>query len=144
MYKRQLKNNIDTDTITALITYRLHVMARYAREVILPKFCEERKCANNKDRIILRRARTALVRDPSLLEPTHKMYLAKTLENFQSLRVIYQLRIKLQDIWSRTTATKKELLEALNEWCQQAERTRIDSLRKFALHLKTYLSLIHI
>ena len=133
------KNNIDTDTIAALITYRFHVMAHYAREVMLPMFCEERKYANTAGRTMLCQARTALVRHPSLLEPSHKMQLANVLETFQSLRVTYQLRIKLQDIWSRTTATKKELLEALNEWCQQAEATNIDALRKFVRHLKTYV-----
>ena len=64
---------------------------------------------------------------------------SKVLENFQSLRVIYQFRIKLQDIWARSTASQKELLDALQEWCQQAEATGIETLRRFAARLKTYV-----
>jgi len=65
----QSKNTIDTDTIRALITYRFHVMARYAREVMLPMVCEEYKYASKEDKAALRRARTVLVREPSLISP---------------------------------------------------------------------------
>lgn len=133
------KTHIDTDTIKALITYRFQVMARYTREVVLPMLREERKRAGKAGSTILRYARTALVRDASIMKPSQKMRLANVLENFHSLRIAYQLRIKLQDIWSRSTATQKELLEALNEWCQQAEATRLEPLLKFSRQLKTYV-----
>lgn len=133
------KTQIDADTIKALITYRFQVMARYTREVVLPLLREERKRAGKAGSTLLRYARTALVRDAFIMEPSQKMRLANVLENFQSLRIVYQLRLKLQDIWSRSTATHKELLEALQEWCQQAEATHIESLRLFARQLKTYV-----
>lgn len=133
------KNIIDADTIKALITHRFQVMARYTREVVGPMVRKERKQAGKAGGALLRSARTALVRDDSIMQPLQKKRLASVLENFQSLRVIYQLRIKLQDIWSRSTATQNELLEALNDWCQQAEATRIDSLQTFVRHLKMYV-----
>lgn len=45
---------------------------------------------------------------------------------------------QLQMIWSKTTATQKELLEALQEWCHQAEATGIQKLQEFVSYLKGY------
>lgn len=133
------KTQIDADTLKAIIAYRFQLMARYSREVIMPVLQEEKKRASKAGRLLLRRAKTALVRDDSIMKPSQKHILSKALENFHSLRVIYQFRLKLQNIWSRSTATQKELLEALQEWCQQAEATGIETLRRFSVHLKTYV-----
>lgn len=133
------KTYIDTDTLKAIITYRFQVLSRYTREVINPALYEERKRAGKTRRSLLSRARTVLVRDSSIMKTSQKIRLAKVLENFQSLRVVYQFRLKLQEIWSRSTASQKDLLEALQEWCQQAEETGIDVLLRFANRLKTYV-----
>lgn len=133
------KTAIDTDTLKALIMYRLQVTARYTREVLMPMVREERKRAGKAGRILLRRARTALVRDASLIKASQQARLASVLDNFQSIRVVYQFRVRLQEIWSRSTASQKELIDALQEWCVQAEATGIEALNRFAHHIKTYV-----
>ncbi|HLB57252.1 MAG TPA: transposase, partial [Gammaproteobacteria bacterium] len=82
--------------------------------------------------------KTVLVRDASLMKPAQQKRLSSVLTHFQTLRVVYQLRMKLQDIWNLSAASPKELIEALQEWCQQAEATRIEPLMRFVRHLKTY------
>ena len=133
------KTTIDGDTIKALITYRFQVMARYTRDVVAPMLKEEKKRAGKTSRMLLDRAFTLLIRDDSIMQDAQKTRLAKVLENFQSLRVAYQFRLKLQEIWSRSTATQKELLEALQEWCRQAEATGNQALQRFSQRLKTYV-----
>jgi stearoyl-CoA desaturase (delta-9 desaturase) len=132
------KTHLDTDTLKAIITHRLQVMSRYTREVVIPLLRDERKRAGKAGAALLRSARVALIRDTALMKPTQKMRLSRILEQFQTLRVIYQLRIKLQSIWAHSTATQKELLEALQEWCHQAEATRLEPMLRFVQHLKTY------
>jgi stearoyl-CoA desaturase (Delta-9 desaturase) len=133
------KTNIDTETLKALIINRLQILSSYSRDVVLPALREEKKRAGKAGRSLLTRAKTVLIRDDSILKASHKVRLANVLENFQSLQVVYQFRMKLQDIWGRTTASQKELLDALQEWCQQAEETGIETLRQFAARLKTYV-----
>lgn len=133
------KTSIDTDTLKALIMYRFQVLARYTREVIAPMLREEKKRASKASRNLLRCARTVLVRDASIMKASQQSRLNALLENFQSLRTAYQFRTRLQDIWNRSTASQKELIEALQEWCAQAEATKIEVLRRFATHLKTYV-----
>ncbi len=133
------KSDIDIETLKAIITYRFQVLARYTREVMLPALRQEKKLANKNSRFLLRHAGTILVRDASIMKTSQKLRLATVLENFQSLRVVYQFRIKLQEIWNRSTASQKELLEALQEWCRQAEETGIETLLHFSNRLKTYV-----
>jgi stearoyl-CoA desaturase (delta-9 desaturase) len=137
------KNQIDKDTLTAVISYRFQLMASYSREVIIPVLHEEKKRACKASRLLLRRAKTVLVRDESIMQPSQKARLMSVLENFQSLRVIYQFRMSLQNIWSRSTASQKELIDALQDWCQQAEATGIETLRGFSTRLKMYVPQTH-
>lgn len=133
------KNYIDTDTLKAVIAHRFQLMARYTREVVIPSLRAEKKHAGKTSKQLLRRAKTVLIRDASIMKNSQKMRLASVLENFQQLRIVYQFRIKLQEIWGRSTANQKELLDALQEWCQQAEATGIEALLRFAKRLKTYV-----
>jgi stearoyl-CoA desaturase (delta-9 desaturase) len=133
------KRVVDMDTIKALISYRFQVLARYSREVMVPMLREEQKNASKTTRHLLRRAKTVLVRDDFIMEPKQKSRLANVLENFQSLNLMYQFRERLSAIWSRSTASQTELMEALQEWCQQAEATGNEALRRFSAHLKTYV-----
>jgi stearoyl-CoA desaturase (delta-9 desaturase) len=133
------KNYIDRDTLTAVIAYRFQLMSRYSRDVVMPALRDEKKRAGKASRLLLRRAKTVLVRDASIMKASQKARLTTVLDNFQSLRVIYQFRIKLQEIWSRSTASQKELIEALQDWCQQAEATGIETLHNFSNRLKTYV-----
>ncbi|HEU5281775.1 MAG TPA: fatty acid desaturase [Gammaproteobacteria bacterium] len=133
------KRVVDMDTIKALISYRFQVLARYSREVMVPMLREEQKNASKATRHLLRRAKTVLVRDDFIMEPKQKSRLANVLENFQSLNLMYQFRERLAAIWSRSTASQTELMEALQEWCQQAEATGNEALRRFSAHLKTYV-----
>jgi stearoyl-CoA desaturase (delta-9 desaturase) len=133
------KSQVDTETLKAVITYRFQVMSRYSRDVVLPALREEKKRAGKASRALLRRAKTVLVRETTMMKASQKLRLAAVLDNFQSLRIIYHFRIALQDIWGRSTASQKELIEALQEWCQQAEATGIEALRRFSCLLKTYV-----
>lgn len=133
------KTLIDTDTIKALVTNRFQVMARYSKDVIMPVLSEERRRAGEAGRSVLQRVRTLLIRETSLVNAAKKQQLDNVLEKHQTLSTVYQYRLKLQNIWARSTATQKELVEALQEWCRQAEATGIEVLREFVKHLKMYV-----
>ena len=54
------------------------------------------------------------------------------------MRVIYEQRLALQQIWNRTSANGHDMLAAIKQWVQDAEASGIQSLREFAEHLRTY------
>lgn len=133
------KSTIDGETLKVVLANRFQVMARYSKEVMVPVFKQEKAKAGEASRALFRRVKKALIRETSLVSQSQKQRLTKLLESKEHLAVVYQYRMKLQEIWSKTAANQKELLEALKEWCKQAEATGIEALREFADSLKMYV-----
>lgn len=133
------KTVIDIETVKGILTHRFQVLSHYSRDVILPVLGEERRRAGQAGRALLAKARTLLLREQSLVDKEGQAQLETVLAQHTSLKVVYQLRLKLQSIWARSTASQAELLESLQDWCKQAEATGINSLREFVKHLKAYV-----
>lgn len=134
----QGKTQIDKDTIVALVRNRFQVMSRYTQDVLLPVLCQERQKAGDKGQAIYAKAKSLLSRERSLVMDADKKSIAAMLQNSATLEKVYQFQHKLQDIWEKTAASNKELIEALQEWCKQAEATGIEVLKEFSLKIKGY------
>ena len=135
------KQRIDIDTVKAVITARFLVMSQFAREVMRHVHREELKKADRSDRAswaLLKHARRLMVREAALLDETTRKLLQRALENNQTLKTVYAMKQKLQDIWQRSAATQEHLLHALQEWCHEAEATGIEALQNFSQKLRTY------
>ncbi|MDO8595960.1 MAG: fatty acid desaturase [Sulfuricaulis sp.] len=135
------KQHIDVDTVKAVITARFLVMSQFAREVMQHVHREELKKADRADReswTLLKRARRLMVREAGLLDEASRKWLDTVLENNGTLKTVYVMKQKLQDVWQRSATTQEHLLQALQEWCREAEATGIEALRHFSQKLRTY------
>jgi stearoyl-CoA desaturase (delta-9 desaturase) len=132
------KASIDLDTVRALVHNRFQVMARYRREVIKPVFQEEKARASEATRRAFRRARALFWRDEGLLDERGRKRLDRLTRENERLATIYQYRLRLQQIWSRTSQSSSEMLESLKQWCRDAESSGIRSLEEFAEKLRAY------
>jgi stearoyl-CoA desaturase (delta-9 desaturase) len=132
------KTQVDLDTLKAVFTNRMHVLADYAREVIKPvsrlELCgEDAAC-----RRLYRQTKRLLARDESRLDPASRERLAQLLQRSQTLAVVVDHRKRLQDLWDRTAASQEAMLQSLQEWCRQAEASGIRALAEFARSLRHY------
>ena len=130
------KQVVDMDTLRAVVVGRMHVLASYAREVLVPvtrsELCEsEAHC-----RKLYRQARKLLLERESSLDETARERLQRILEQSQTLRTVYQYRQRLRDVWERTATSQESLLQSLQEWCRQAEASGISALQEFAQSLR--------
>ncbi|MBI5448559.1 MAG: fatty acid desaturase [Gammaproteobacteria bacterium] len=133
----QEKLTIDLDTVKAFITHRFQILARYSKEVVLPVLSLEKQRANNKASWrVLDKAKQLLTRSDALVDATGKYRLKEALDASHALEQVYQYRQKLNAIWDKTTFTQKELIEALQQWCHQAEASGLDVLKTFSLQLR--------
>jgi stearoyl-CoA desaturase (delta-9 desaturase) len=132
------RQSIDVESLHALLNNQVQVMTTYSKSVILPLFRQEKQKALPADRRLLQRVKDALIRADILVDETDRRDLKVVLEQNRALQIVYHFRERLKTIWNRTTATQKELLDALQEWCQQAEATGIQKLQDFSSYLKGY------
>lgn len=133
------KTKIDDETVMVLVGNHFQIMSRYAKEVMLPVLRQEKRRAGEAGKNLFRRAKQLLVREIAPENTNEQHRLKQILANCQGLSLVYQYRLRLQDIWSRTAMSQKELLEALQEWCRQAEATGIDALKQFSSRLRSYV-----
>jgi stearoyl-CoA desaturase (delta-9 desaturase) len=132
------KQTLDMDTAMAVLNNRFQIMAQYRKLVIKPLVSQEMQRVDDSAQHLFRRAKKLLSRESSLLSSRNEESLQQVLEHSQRLRVIYEKRLALQQIWTRTSANSHDMLHALREWCVQAEASGINALQDFAATLRSY------
>ncbi len=132
------KDVVDMETLKAVIVGRMHVLARYAQEVISPvtrsELCKSEKACRRR----YRQAKKLLSREAARLDEASRKRLQQVLDQSQMLETVYQYRQRLQQVWERTASSQDVLLKSLQEWCGQAEQTGIQVLQEFARNLRGY------
>jgi stearoyl-CoA desaturase (Delta-9 desaturase) len=135
------KDHIDLETVKAVITARFVVMAQFAREVMARVHRDELRNLDPSDKTrltLLKPVRRLMVREPRLLDEAARARLQKALEQNQTLHTVYTMKQKLADVWQRSATTQENLIQALQDWCREAEATGIRELREFSNKLRTY------
>jgi stearoyl-CoA desaturase (delta-9 desaturase) len=132
------KSAVDMDTVKAVIVHRMYVLANYAREVIKPVAQAELCRSERECRRLARQARRLLARDESTLDASSRQRLQSILERSQVLVTVHRSRQQLQQVWDRTASSQEALLNALQQWCKEAESSGIQALEDFARRLRSY------
>jgi len=135
------KLHVDMETVRAVISNRFYIMSYYYRNVVKPILKNEKKSAegDNIDKKIFHRAGRLLKRQDDLLTPCAKSKLEKLLDSREQLKKVYQFKQSLQSIWLKTASSQKELVEALQQWCRQAEESGLEVLHQFAQQLRAFV-----
>ncbi len=124
----------DQNTLEAIIANRYEIMARYSKT--LRSFFSNEVQHMQVLAAHLGDARTWLAKDESRLTEQEKLKLEELMASNAQLRKMIEMRRELQAIWSRSSATKEQLLSQLHAWCQHAEESGLTSLREFSLRLR--------
>lgn len=134
----QGKELLDLDSVRAMLTSKLHVMADYAKQVTLPVLKAEIGQADESYRTTLKRVQKAIIRERSLMTATQAEHLNQILHDNLKLKTVYDYQQRLIEVWTRKYKNNKEMLRAVAEWCQEAEATGIRVLIEFARSLRNY------
>ncbi|MHC8441045.1 MAG: DesA family fatty acid desaturase [Candidatus Eutrophobiaceae bacterium] len=128
------KDSVDEQTLDAVLVNQVHVMAAYRHQVFKP-ICKE---YSENGRSPYRKLRRLLMHTERFHDETKKRQLAELLRDYGNLKEVYEYSQRLHALWMEREASKEILLKALQEWCQQAEQSGIDVLKRFAEYLRSY------
>jgi stearoyl-CoA desaturase (delta-9 desaturase) len=132
------KATVDMDTLAAIISNRFQVMSRYGRDVLKRACRDEMRRAGRHTRPLLREARRLLMRDDSRIDEMAQRQLETILSGSQHLETVYRFKQRLLALWRRSADSNEHLLQALQEWCRQAEDSGIHALQDFVRVLRSY------
>ena len=128
----------DIETARAVVANRFEVMADYAKRVLSRVHAEEIAKIDSSQRGSLKSARSLLIREESLLSGEARLHLERVLAHSDALETVYRYKHQLQALWEQRHATHEHLVEALREWCRQAEESGVRALEEFARTLPAY------
>ncbi|MHB0983909.1 MAG: DesA family fatty acid desaturase [Thiobacillus sp.] len=131
----------DLDTLQAVITHRYDVMARFVKSVRADSMAEIARLkagANLPQNWTFDSFRRWLYKEPTQLAAADRAELDTLLGKSERLQTVYRMRQELAAIWSRSSASREQLLEQLQAWCRRAEDSGIQSLQEFSVRLRRY------
>ena len=132
------KRDLDVETVQALASNRFQLMADYAKRVLSRVHAEEIAKIESSRRGFLKSARSLLIREESLLSGEARLRLERALAHSDALETVYRSKRQLHALWQQRHATQEHLLEALRDWCRQAEESGVRALEEFARTLPAY------
>jgi len=134
----QNKFDVDLDTIKAVLSSRLQLIEQYKKKVVMPLVEKERASAAKQYNDLFKRAKHLIVREKTLVNDRDQIDLHQIWKLSPSLKTAYEFKERLQQIWEKTATNKNEMVNALKQWCQEAERSGIEALEEFAVILRGY------
>jgi stearoyl-CoA desaturase (delta-9 desaturase) len=138
---RAAKPAVDLETLQAVIANRYDVLAKYAGS-LKATYAQEvtrLKALAPHDAEILRRVRRWLIRgeDEKLAAP-ERAQLETGLAKSKALATAYAMRQELVALWNRSSASRDQLVQQLQDWCRRAEASGVGPLRDFSIRLRSY------
>ena len=132
------KTTLDVDTMWAVLNDRFRLMAKYKNDVVRPLIEQECTKVDRATGRLFRAARKLLCRHEGLVDESGKRRIDEAVQASHTIGTIYNLRLRLQAIWTQRGGNAEEMLNALSQWCRDAEATGIQVLREFVRELKSY------
>ena len=99
------RRELDTDTVDALFTNRMHVLRAYARRVVLP-VCRD-LARREPQGSVPASASKLLIRHPTLLAEEARRKLRDLTDRYEVLRRVVEYRDGLQQLWIGTSPTPR-------------------------------------
>lgn len=139
------KRRCDAGTLQAVITHRYQVLATFARCLKQTTLEEIRKLQARatlglglRESRALQAVQHGLQRDAENLPEPERVALERALLASTVLRTAYSMRQELAALWSRSTASREQLVSQLENWCQRAEESGVFALQEFSRKLRCY------
>jgi hypothetical protein len=132
------KQAVDVETVQAIANNRFVIMRQYRKRVMEPVLRQQKALMDDEIRPRYRKLKQLLSREISLIKPREKEHLDTVLERNEVLRLIYEKSHELQALWRQRGLKPQDKLQALMEWCRDAEASGVRYLEEFAAHLRAY------
>ncbi|SFL88865.1 DesA family fatty acid desaturase [Marinobacter zhejiangensis] len=132
------KQDVDVETVQAIANNRFDIMRQYRKRVMEPVLRQQKSVVEESIKTRYRKLKQLLSREITLIKPKDQAHLDSVLENNAVLKQIYDKSQELQALWRRRGLKPQDKIQALMEWCREAEASGIRYLEEFAAHLKAY------
>ncbi len=132
------KLELDFDSALAAANNRFQIMAKFYKSVIKPVVAEQKQNADESTQALFKRAKRLLAKEDSLLSDKYRDQLGELVSKDEIMEKVYHMKKQLLLVWKKRSSSHEELLDAMQNWCKEAEESGIRALQDFAVSLKQY------
>ncbi|UXY16827.1 fatty acid desaturase [Chitiniphilus purpureus] len=133
---------LDEQALAVIVANRYAVAAHYAKSLKLT-VAEELDKLRASARLPqfnfnpARQMKLWLKQDAKDTPVDEKPHLDQLLAQSKTLEQVYQMRQELTRLWERSSLSRADLVQHLQDWCARAEASGIAALREFSLRLRS-------
>ena len=135
------KGAVDAETLQALIANRYDILAKYARSLkrTLRDELQKMNSLQPGDRARFARLKRWLRKgDVTQLPAAEQSSLSDLMAHSRVLKTLVEMRTELLVTWSKTSASREQMLAHLQDWVARAEASGIAALQDAALRIRSY------
>jgi stearoyl-CoA desaturase (delta-9 desaturase) len=132
------KGTVDAETLQALIANRYDILAKYARS-LKQTLRDELQKMNTDDRARFARLKRWLRKgDVTQLPAAEQRSLSDLMAQSRAMKTLVEMRTELLATWSKSSASREQMLVHLQDWVARAEASGIKALQEAALRIRSY------
>jgi len=128
----------DQQTLEAVISNRYDVLSRYGKSLRRLYRQELERLGHWSAEAEALKPVKRYVSRVSQVSEAERARIADALKNSKALATALSMREELAALWARSSASREQLLEQLQEWCHRAEASGHAPLMEFSRRLRCY------
>jgi stearoyl-CoA desaturase (delta-9 desaturase) len=127
-----VRTDVDHATLNAVITHRYDVLAKYLKSL--------RQVAQEEVQHLREEAQrhAVLKRLTGDMQGESCAHTEAVLARSEKLSKLVEMRLELEAIWARSSASHEQLLKQLQDWIHAAEQSGVKQLQEFSQRLRSY------
>ncbi len=132
------KTNIDMEAVKAMLTHKVNLLQVYVKDVIKPAIGQEYTLRTKQFKKTRKKFLNSMSLDWRFLDDETKYLFTQYMQTCPSVATIIKYRDELKAIWESKGQSTEQLIAAIKNWCQKAEKSGIEALQNYAKQLQTY------
>jgi len=129
---------LDLEAVKAMLTHKVNLLQVYVKDVVKPAISEEynnrtKKFIKSTDKFL-----NSMSVDWRFLDDDAKDLFKQYMTTSPTIETIIKFRNELKEIWESNGKSTDQMIEAIKDWCNKAEKSGVETLQIYAKKLQSY------
>lgn len=134
----QSKSSVDLEAVKAMLTHKVNLLQVYVKDVVKPAIQEEYDMRSSQFKNSSNKLINSMSIDWRFLDDEAKEIFKQYISTSPTMETLIKFRDELKEIWESNGQTTEQMIEAIKEWCNKAEKSGVEVLQAYAKKLQTY------
>jgi len=131
-------STLDLEAVKAMLTHKVNLLQVYVKDVVKPAISEEYNNRTKKFKKSTDKFLNSMSVDWRFLDDDAKDLFKQYMTTSPTIETIIKFRNELKEIWESNGKSTDQMIEAIKDWCNKAEKSGVETLQNYAKKLQSY------